>query len=101
MRAICNHFYTRGMGSICNFSNRHDLATPVDQVGHHHNLCLGGKGFGIAISNFILIFHGKLQVYPDQFDAITLFPLLPCIDHVGIILPCEDNFISRFEIEAK
>jgi len=86
MGSIGDYINTPFVGGIRHFSNRHNLSTPVDQVRNHHYFGAIRKSPGINSSKFILIFRRQGQINPYQFNAIPLLPLLPGIDHVGVIL---------------
>ena len=101
MRTISNDFNILFMCSICNFLHWKDLSRPIDQVCYMNDLCSGGKCIGIHFYDIIIIFYRKWKIDPYQFYTLSFFALFPGVDHIGIVLFCQNNFIAGLKIQTK
>ena len=101
MCSVYHHFDASGMCRIGDLSHRIDVPCPVDDVVDLHHLRLAGELVGIALDDSGIIFHGRSRIDPFEYDLIPLLPLLPGVDHVGIILFGQYHFIAGFQVETE
>ena len=84
------------MRHICDLSNRHYLADPVDHMSKVQEFCIWCDGFPKFIDNEFIIFHWKFEAYLFILDAFAIASLFPCIDHIWIILSRANHFVACF-----
>ena len=89
------------MRSIGNLAHRQDLAIPVDHVGDMHEFGTISHRCHKLVGDLILTLNWKIKIQPFQHHSIAVCALFPGVDHVGIILPGEDDFVSGFESQPE
>src|SRR5437016_918217 len=101
MRSVDDNFDPARASHLANLFHGKDLAGTVGDVAYVDDLRLRREALLDTLGQKVETWrrHGKLDLL--QNDAVAAFTLQPGGDHPRIVLVGGDDFIARFQVQAK